>query len=289
MTEINGPRRCLRQFIDAQCFTRTVNVTKLEFIRMPPLHKWEITVSSGSYFPHLAQNFPGDDISLSDEDEEEQGIAFYAYSRHVDELDTPAGAAQRIYSLQLLLNGALRLEWEGVHTHSVRFNTFGRIGSGEINSVYARSIEENPFSESSVIDEGLGYCKNPKVKFSAHLLYLAKTDEDLRTLLFLVGLVSTESPIESILTWNTLYRIVDTVKNNAKYLNCSLEEFADKNKIKAFKAACNNMSIIGLNARHGAANNEPPPQVITDLDEAINLIIPMATKFCQFYVQARHP
>jgi hypothetical protein len=255
---------------------------------MLPEHKWEIAVSAGSNYPDLTQNFPGNDINLSYENDH-QGMQFYAYSYHVDELDDPVCVAQRLYSLQLLLNGALRLCWGSIDALPVHFSSFARINGGGEYSVYARVIEEDPFSRNPAIDQDLSGWNNPKSRYPSCLLNLSKADSDLRALLFLVGLVSTNSPLECVLTWSTLYKILDTVRHHSKELKLSVEEFAEKHKVNAFTAACNNMSILGVYARHGATGNNPPTKVIAELDDAIDLIVSMATKFCHAYINARHP
>ncbi len=186
------------------------------------------------------------------------------------------------------MNGALRLCWGDIHPVPVRFSEFARINGGGRHSVYANIIEEDPFYRNSAIDRDLSGWNNPKTRCPSHLLNLSKADSDLRALLFLVGLVSKNSPLECILAWGTLYKILDTVRYHSKPLQLSLEEFSDINKINAFTAACNNMSILGVYARHGAAGNSPPKRVITDLDEAIDLIISMAAKFCQAYVNVKY-
>jgi hypothetical protein len=254
---------------------------------LPP-HKWEIAVRAGSYFPYLTQNFLGNDIDLSYEDDH-MGMQFFAYSRHIDELDEPLHVAQRLYSLQLILNGALRLCWGNTQNYPVYFTEFALCESGGRHSVYAHTIEENPFSTDPAIDENLPDWNSPKKKYSSYLVNLSKHDPELRGLLFLVGLISSNSPIESILTWGTLYKILDSVKHYSQSNNFRLESFADQGRIEEFKAACNNMSILGLYARHGAASNKPPKKVITDLSEATNLIVSLASNFCDAYVKARYP
>lgn len=255
-------------------------------MRLP--RKWEITVSAGSYYPDLTQNFPSDDIVLNYENDH-LGMQFFAYTSHVDELDDPVHVAQRLYSLQLLLNGALRLCWGNNRAVPICFSRFTRINGGGQESVYAKTIEENPFTRNSAINHGLIGWNNQRNRCPSQLLNLSKADGDLRALLFLAGLVSTNSPIECILTWGTLYKILDTVRHHSKLLQLEVEVFADKQKINAFTAACNNMSILGIYARHGAAGNDPPTRVITDLDDAVDLIISMATKFCRAYVSVKHP
>lgn len=253
---------------------------------MPSQHKWEITVSAGSYYPELTGYFLGNDIDLRYEDDH-LGVQFFAYSCHVDELDDTAHVAQRLYSLQLLLNGALRLYWGSIDELPVHFSEFARIDGGKQNSVYAKVIEENPFSRNLEIDHFPDW-NNPKNKYPSHLLNVSKIDSDLRALLFLVGLVSKNSPIECILTWGTLYKIFETVKYHSKVLKLQFDQFADQQKTKAFTSACNNMTTLGLYARHGATGDKPPKKVITDLDEAISLVISIATKFCRTYISAKY-
>lgn len=250
-------------------------------------YKWEIDVSAGAYYPNLAVNFPGNDICFSYEDD--QGMRFFAYSNHVDVLDDPGRVVQRIYSLQILVNGALRLGWGKINGKSICFNRCVRFSDCYKEKVFAKSIEEEPFSDKlQKIDSVLHDFEKNKTQYSAYLLSLSKIDGELRSLLFLVGMVSRNSPIENILSWGTLYKILDTVKYHAKNLDIPLSQLADQQKVNAFTAACNNMSILGVYARHGAKGNRTPKNFISDLDEAIDLIISMATKFCKAYVLIKH-
>jgi hypothetical protein len=255
---------------------------------MLPPHKWEIAVYAGSYYPALTQDFYGNDIDLSYEDDY-MGMQFFAYSRHVDELDDPKHVAQRLYSLQLILNGSLRISWNNAHTIPVRFEEFARCDSGGRRAVYAQSIEEFPFSNNPEIDANLPEWNQPKNQFVSYLVNLSKSDADLRGILFLIGLISSNSPIESILTWGTLYKILDSVKHHSKINGFQIDNFVDMARINEFTAACNNMSILGLYARHGAAANKPPRKVITNLPEATDLIVSLASNFCSAYVKKKYP
>ena len=255
---------------------------------MLPPHKWEIAVDAGPYYPDLTQNFRGNDIDLSYEDDH-MGMQFFAYSRHIDELDDPSHVAQRLYSLQLILNGALRVSKMNTHAIPIGFRDFSCCDSGGRYTVYAETIEEFPFSTNPAIDSGLLGWNNPKTGFASYLVYLAKSDADLRSLLFLAGLITSGSAIECILTWGTLYKILDSVRHYSKSNGLEIENFADMSRINEFTAACNNMSILGLYSRHGAAANKLPKKVITDLSEAIGLIISLASKFCRAYVNSKYP
>jgi hypothetical protein len=255
---------------------------------MLPPHKWEIAVNAGSYYPDLTQNFPGNDIDLSYEDDQ-MGIQFFAYSRHIDELDDPRHVAQRLYSLQLILNGALRVSNMKAYAMPISFSDFSHCDLGGRHAVYAETIEEYPFSKNPAIDSGLHEWNNPKNRFASYLVNLAKSDPALLSLFFLAGLVTSGSAIECILTWGTLYKILDSVRYYSQSNRLDIDSFADKSRINEFTAACNNMSIMGLYSRHGAAANQPPKKVMTDLSEAICLIISLASNFCRAYVNAKYP
>ena len=271
--------------------------------------KWEIAVDAGSYYPALTQEFFGDDIRLTYENDE-NGMQFFAYSQHIDELDDLSHVARRLYSLQLIFNGALRvywgnahnvLDWDNTHdvldwgnTHDVsvsivRFVSFTLCDSGGSHNVHADTIEDCPFRLNPVIDTNLVECIKTKKCFASVLINLSRTDTDLRQILFLIGLISSNSPIERILTWGTLYKILDSVRHHSKINGLKINNLADMDRIDEFTAACNNMSILGLDARHGAAANAPPKNVITDLSKATDLIVSLASKFCRAYVEAKHP
>ena len=251
-------------------------------------HKWEISVSAGPYFPSLTQDFFGNDLDFSYENEH-LGMQFFAYSRHIDELDDAKHVARRLFSLQLLLNGALRAAWQDAAYCPITFTEFVLCDGGGFESVYADVIEDLPFSQNPEIDIINSARENIKNSYPAYLLYLAKKDECLRSILFLLGLISTNSTTEKILTWGTLYKILDSVKHYSKDIEQSIDNFADTAQISNFTAACNNMSILGLYARHGASGNKPPKNVITDISVAIDLIVKMAAKFCRQYVKIKYP
>jgi hypothetical protein len=250
-------------------------------------HKWEIEVAAGSYYPDLSQSFYGNDVELGYEDDV-HGMLFFAYSRHADELDSLDHVAQRLYSIQLLLNGALRLEQGRIHPVPIQFKQFASIDNGSRRPVFAKAIEENPFSQNPGTHEVTADWSNPRGRYASRLLHLSKADTDLRALLFLVGLVAIGTPAECILTWGTLYKIYDTVAHHSRLLLLSVGNFADTNQVEAFRAACNNMSVLGIYARHGARSNPRPTRVITDLETAVNLIVAMASNFCHEYVKAKH-
>ena len=68
----------------------------------------------------------------------------------------------------------------------------------------------------------------------------------------------------------------------------NLDYFGDEKELKRFTCSCNKMEIIGLNARHGKSkpDNLPAPKnTITDLSEAIVIILSLASNFCITYIE----
>lgn len=166
---------------------------------MLPEHKWEIGVSAGSYYPSLTQEFWGNDLGLAYEDDH-MGIQFFAFSYHIDEIDDPEHIACRLFSLQTLLNGALRLSWNDNDFIPVKFTHFARCDGGVRHEVHASNIESNPFSSNADIDRFEHHMLPARGRLSSRILNICKKDETLRSLVFLVGLISTNSSLEKIMT-----------------------------------------------------------------------------------------
>src|SRR5690606_29914535 len=62
-----------------------------------------------------------------------------------------------------------------------------------------------------------------------------------------------------------------------------------ESRIERFTAACNNMSVLGLYARHGMTTNTPPKKVMTDVREASRLLLGMSRSFCQKFIEELRP
>lgn len=91
------------------------------------------------------------------------------------------------------------------------------------------------------------------------------------------------------MTWSTLYKIYDSVKFHAKANGYDFDKLGDAKRINKFTAACNNSLLLGVYARHGDMGFGQPKAAITDLDEAIGLILDLARKFCRTHLSARYP
>ena len=250
-------------------------------------HKWEIFADGGSYFPSMCDQFPGADIGFSYDSE--QGYQFSAYSYHLDAVDDPDDAAVRLYSLQILLNGAMNAAAGNGDfvANKITFSGFLHLESGRHHNIDVCDIEEMPFSLNPAIDRIARI--DVKSDFTAWLLNYSKNDADLRGLLFLVGIITTNTTMEKILTWGTLYKILDTIRHLSKQCGFNIDNFAPSTEIERFTIACNKSAFLGIYARHGSSQPPLTKKIpMTDLNEAMNLLLLMSRNFCIDYMKFKH-
>jgi hypothetical protein len=243
--------------------------------------KWEVKINAGATYMSFADSFVSDDLYLHHEHDEHTGHVFYATSKHLESIDTYQEAIDRSFSLLLLLNGAENISNRRVNSYPISFDGVSLEGGSCQSDV--RNIDEYPF------DPHLQQDKKRSVAvrrcLSSHLLYAAKSDDSVRSMLFLSGLLSTHNINESIHSWSLLYRIMET----SEYLADVVGHEIDKNRCKGFTAACNNMSVLGLNARHGQTKNTGAPKsTITDFDEAASLVLGLAREVACVYLSQRY-
>lgn len=252
--------------------------------------KWEVRVHAGSYYQDLSDRLGGKDISLFAEHDDHTGYVFFMRSPHVDEIDDKEKVGQRLYSLQILLNGAMRVCWKSISHQPVKFDRFALIGDGGGgNVICADTLEDYPFSKNPMIDGFLNsrYGK-PERHCVSYLVFYSKRLEAVRMLLFQAGLISTYTLEGKVLTWGTLYKMLDTIKFYSKEINCDVGDFVkNKSDIKRFTGTCNNIAILGVEARHGQMGWDEPKLLMTDINEACHLILEMSYSFIRKYIEAR--
>ncbi|MCE9564614.1 MAG: hypothetical protein K8U57_21480 [Planctomycetes bacterium] len=252
-------------------------------------HVWTILVQAGNYYHDLAAFFCGDDVSLCHEDDD-RGQYTYAYSAHIDNLTDTEDVSKRLFSLQLLLNGSLRLDWLSVDRSPINFTDFAA-DKGLRHAVSPVDFEPYPF-RAVIAPSFRPIPKAPATadrQFPSLLLHLASRSEELRTILFLVGLIRTHTVENRIAAWGTLYKIHDCVRTYSTQIGRKWESFVADAEMDKFTASVNSMAILGVFARHGAEKKTPPKRVITSLEEACNLILTYARNFCVAYVNAKFP
>ena len=242
----------------------------------------EIILENRPYLYMQSQRWKSKDLVLSwDTDHLDQYI-YSAYSPHIENLSDINHIMKRVLSLILLYNGSQYITDLNLH-HKI--NAIGIEGKGFSENLWASEIEEYPFeyNEKFYDKSCFKYIDTP---LDTVLFDLTKIDYILRTLLFLAGLISRRDSFEDkILTWSTLYKIYDTVTYGCKEAKININELAPKKKIKAFTATCNNMSVLGLNSRHGLDYGKTPKDIIHNLEEAIYIILCLSRNFATRYIK----
>lgn len=236
----------------------------------------------------LTQCFKNNDITLSydhDHNEQPYGVVF---TKHIESLKSVDEIAKRLFSLQILLTGSRFIELASETHRRIEFDGF-EVEEHETlpdgyYKVYADSIEEYPFNSTEEENANIRDFYLP-CDLDSMLFSLSKIDPIIRNLVFLAGMIRTYQSFERISTWNTLYKIYDTVNYGCNKINIKISEFINYSDLNKFKSACNNSLILGINARHGLKFTEKPKkEVITDINEAVDLILNLAKKFVIKYI-----
>ncbi len=247
-------------------------------------HKWEISVFSGGYYPAMTSSFLGNDISLCYEHDEHTGHVFFAFSHHIDGLSDHQAISNRLATLQVLLNGILRFTSGRPDFFPTIFDGYAECDElGGYRDITPDRLEEYPFDRTIDIDTLRPLYKKGAVDLDSYLLGLCKSDECLLFLFILIGLIKLGTFEAHILTWNNLYKLVDSVKHYAASHKWKISEFVDEKQLKGFTAACNNVGVIGIHARHGQMGWSKPPFTL-DLEHSINLIFSMTRSFIKKYL-----
>lgn len=160
---------------------------------------WTIDVHAGPYFIELASQLYGNDLSLYYLDDPETGLSYRATSPHLNDVSDSEEVGKRIYSLQVILNGALLASEVETFSRPVEFARFWREGH-QIFKAKADQLDEFPFSDSvsTTEEDPFGSAANDV----GRLIHLSKQSDPIRINLLLLGLISKRTTIEKIHSWN---------------------------------------------------------------------------------------
>lgn len=246
-----------------------------------------------SYLDSLVSSWKSNDLYFTkDYDHLDQRI-FSAFSPHIEHIKTEKELARRILSLNILVNGAMfvadaktrtKIEFTNYYIEDKDFDK--TIEKNAYAGFWTDTIEEYPFEndeEFYLIKENRNLPK--RADLDAMLFSISKFDYIVRTLLFQAGVIFNNGINDKILTWNTLYKMVDTVKAGCKDIGIDYKILIEEASLEKFTAACNNPTVLGVYARHGGiGKNITRIQPITQIEEAISLILCFANRFSQMYV-----
>ena len=211
-------------------------------------------------------------------------------SVHIEDLRTKNNIDARIKSLNILLNGSLNI----VFNYSIPKINFKNYCvenikvSDSINLYQSEFLEEFPFKGTEEqYKTNLNLSENDS--FQSYLFSISKADFIVRTLLFQAGIIATYSINEKILTWSTLYKIVDTITMGCKEINININNLINKKDLKIFTQSCNSPFILGINARHGKGDkNQKILTPLTDINRAIELILCLTKQFLLQYTESKN-
>ena len=242
----------------------------------------------GSYIKSLLSSFNSKDLYFNLEYDDYEQVILQGFSPHIEKITSERFLIKRIISLNILLNGALFIASLNSN-QKVKFESYetkNDIGINKDNyyGFWTDTIEEYPFENNEEY-----YLANKNLPLEADLdvmlFGIAKFDYIIRTLLFQAGFIYNNGIHDKILTWNTLYKMVDTIKFGCKEEDIDFEEMIDKNSLNRFTAACNNPTILGIYSRHGGKGKEIKKfQSLEDIEQAISLILCFAKNFATLYV-----
>lgn len=243
-------------------------------------------------WPVLEQDsrlLPPADIIIIRDDDDDRPPYFTFSSPHLDELTVPEEIWARGLALSRLYVGAYNL------INNADEGGSSWIGSGRLHNLYVREgrrysevnvskpddiLPANPFSRA-ISDQPLPRHVHPESNVISQLIYLARTNDDLLSILIQLG---------SPLTWQNLYKVLDTIKyrsrqKSKKYYKNQLLTAAgvSESEVGAFTGVANNYELLGELGRHGE-NGEGTPKNQMNLYDSIRLII----KLCKAYINLTH-
>ena len=245
-------------------------------LKMPPNHNWTIHANGGSNYESLADKLGGNDIALAYKDDC-CGIHFFAFSHHIDNLTDIALISNRIFSLEIILNGARRLSSYFDDLYPIRFTGF--TDGNQSHEVSPFSFEDTPFRSDLWIDQQATGSKDPKRHQVSQLIQLAKSDDIIKALIIDAGFIRTVDLRDRIMSWNLLYKMIDTIKAGCKRDQINFKDLTSGSDLGRFTASCNNMAVIGHNARHGIKPTKAPTKILTDFEDASLIVFDICSKF----------
>jgi hypothetical protein len=193
--------------------------------------------------------------------------------------------SKRVLGLELLLNGAMRIAHSNCDFIPIRFQEVLHIPSGNRNTVSSVAVDDNPFDLPTGVVVPSYNTVYINASLQSQLVNLSQTDEAIRTILFLSGLIKTVDLTDRILAWSTLYKIYEAVRHFSNVNSINFSTLYDNSRVSAFTTACNQMSVLGIYARHGHGRvGKAPKNFITELDEAIEIVLNLAKNFCDEYL-----
>lgn len=249
--------------------------------------KYKIEILDNSTIDDLINFNIRNCLKIYSEHHDNSGYKYYAYSPHIECLDNKMEISRRVFSLQLLLNGSHSVICKNIIKNPISFSRIISVENFSNFYIDSEKIENFPFAPNfEEIDPLVDINESSTDQIFGLISYSAKY-EVVRFILFNAGLFSTNTSKEKILTWISMYKILDLVKHYSKEIGKNYLEYSTKSKITEFTKSCNNLSSIGIYARHGT----PGKSSSIDQEKGILVhsenILSMANLFLFDYVKTK--
>lgn len=238
---------------------------------------------------------PNDDMYFCKEYDFHEQRIYSAYTQHIENIKYESLIIKRLISLNVLINGSIYISQKNIdffvkfENYNIKENElFESIEKDNRGGFYTDSIEEYPFNKN---EEYHLENKNlpQKANLECYLFIISKFDFVVRTLLFQAGLISTSTFSEKIGTWNTIYKMIDTIKLGCEEIGVDFNSIIDNTQLKKFTASCNNPTVLGINSRHGGRGRTvPETKHIKDINEAISIVLNFSFNFIKKYVVSKN-
>jgi len=265
------------------------------------MSKWEIGVYSSNQIPTVSYD-ENNELSIHMEYDHLEQRYYYFDAKclnYITPKDNPEDIVPIIEGITIIANGAivlrtktvqkaLEVDWTQIFYDEQKFFTHKRDFQPSMN----------PFSITTQAQTRISLTNPTRV---GSLMNFARKYDEIREILFMIGtFVDIPNINKNISTWTTLYAITDTIfyymsdkykakdfdsqKGKKKVKDKTLEMIGeDEAEYERFARTANNFDYLGIYARHGRQDFQPPKNPMS-LHDAFNFVFNMVDKF--FYYGA---
>ena len=262
------------------------------------MSKWEIGVYTSNHIPTVNYD-ENNELSIHMEYDHLEQRYFYFDAKclnYITPEDKPENIVPIIEGIAIIANGAIVLITKNVKNFrnwlEPDFLWWKKISIYKID--FQPSI--NPFS---IITKSQTRISLHNPSGIASLVNFARKYDEIREILFMIGtFVDMPNINKNISTWTTLYAITDTIfyymsdkykakefdsqKGKKKVKDKTLEMIGeDEAEYERFARTANNFDYLGIYARHGRQDFQPPKNPMT-LEEGFNFVFKMVDKFFHY-------
>lgn len=243
-----------------------------------PNYLFEINKINSIVHRHSEQNMV--DISIVKFEEDSRPPEFFFTSKHLDDLVEPREIwAKGLYLLSLYKGAYHIFSYDPHDPYDLQNNlTLSRLYPWENNRNITPAnphliSPEDPFTPDKINAPLLPF-ECPEADPIANSIHKSKSEKQIRNILLQFG---------SGIDWINLFAILDSLKtysSNDKFSQIISKCGITPDDVKSFTGMANNFGLLGVAARHGDLNWEPPKRKVS-INESRALLIKITRKFLE--------